>query len=49
MFKRLANQFNTTIIGQEDVKEKLLVALYPLLNKNKKTIKNLLKKFINNS
>ena len=35
MFKRLANQFNTTIIGQEDVKEKLLVALYPLLNKNK--------------
>lgn len=35
MFKRLANQFNTTIIGQDDVKEKLLVALYPLLNKNK--------------
>lgn len=35
MFKRLANQFNTKIIGQDDVKEKLLVALYPLLNKNK--------------
>lgn len=35
MFKKLANKFNTTIIGQENVKEKLLVALYPLLNQNR--------------
>lgn len=35
MFKRIANKFSATIIGQENVKEKLLVALYPLLNSNK--------------
>ncbi|URZ05953.1 AAA family ATPase [Clostridium felsineum] len=36
MFKKINDTFSNNIIGQDKVKERLLIALYPLLNKSKK-------------
>lgn len=37
MFKNINNTFSDKIIGQDLVKQKLLISLYPLLNKKKNT------------